>query len=270
MRTIEEIQADMDSVQATFPALTGVDTTSDAGLFKQLRGLFALFVQMLETSWDKFRQNLETDLSKSKVGNISWYVRQAKLFQYGDAIAIINGQVGYLTVDPNKNIISQATMSEDMASGKLSLRIAKKENNRMVPLTENELTAVKEYMSKVKFAGVLLDVLSLEADQVRLVASVKVDRQIMALTGTLLSNSTKAPVVEAINTYLSTLPEESIISNSALTDAIRKIPGVKDCTVTQSFSRRPTAPNWSAYQGEVLADAGYAILHADSVITYTY
>ena len=270
MRTIEEIQADMDSVQATFPALTGVDTTSDTGLFKQLRGLFALFVQMLESSWDKFRQNLETDLSKSKVGNISWYVRQAKLFQYGDAIAIVNGQVGYLTVDASKNIISQATMSEDLSTGRLSLRIAKKENNQMVPLTENELWAAKEYMSRVKFAGVLLDVQSLAADQIKLVASVKVDRQIMALTGTLLANPAKTPVVDSINTYLSTLSEESVISNSALTDAIRKIPGVKDCTFTQSFNRRPTATNWSAYQSEVLAEAGYAILHADSVITYTY
>lgn len=269
MQTQEEILAEMDAAQADFPVLATLDSTSDVAFWSQMRKMFALLKQTIQATQDQFFAKVEELIKSASVGSIAWYVEQAKLFQLGDAPIIQNGRMAYDVVDEQKRIIVQAAISEDLNSGRLTLKVAKKTDG-LVPLALDELEAVKSYVGKVKYAGVVVDVISIEADQVKLIATVKVDRQVLTTTGTLLSDSSKYPIREAIAAYLAYLPFDAVLSVTGLTDAIQKVKGVKDFTVTSSFSRRPISDTWVAFSREITSPAGHMQLHADSIISYTY
>jgi len=260
----------MDTVKGGFPTLDTLDTVSSAGLYPQMKGYWTLLVQLLESSWDSIVAKVESRITETKIGGLSWYVSQARAFQYGDAVSIVNGQVTYAVLDAEKLIVKQAAITEDIATGRLMLRVAKMTEGTIVPLSEGELKAFKAYAGKFKYAGVVLDVTSLEADQVKLVASVKVDRQILSDTGSLLTDNTKYPIKDGINAYLKSLPYDSIISNTGLTDAIQQIKGVKDFTINQSYTRRPVSVEWVSYAREVASTAGHGVLHNDSTFSYSY
>lgn len=268
MRTIEEITAEQDSVIHKFPNLSAIDSVSDVSFFAQIRKMYALLVQMLEESWAKYRQELEYTIANTQVGSLPWYVSKIKAFQYGDGISILNGMAQYNVIDIQKQIIAQAAAIEDKTTGRIGIRVAKLESGVMVPLSMAELDAVRYYAEKVKYAGVILDVVSIPADDVKLVVVCRIDRQIINSNGSLLSSSDKYPVTEAISNFLSHLPENSVLNNTELTDYLQGIPGVKDFSINESFVRRPTSSNWSAYSREVVSSAGHARLHNDSHITY--
>jgi len=270
MRSLEEIQAEQDIVLAKYPVLAALDSTSDVSFFALMRKMWSLLVQMLGAEWDQFKSEIEVKISSTRVGSLSWYVDQAKAFQYGDMISVIEGQVAYDVIDPAKKIVTQAAMTEDMATGRLTLKAAKIGSDGLVPLLSDELQALTSYIGKVKYAGVTCDVISIEADHLKIVATVKVDRQVIGNTGTLLSDSSKLPVLDAISAYIAALPYDSILSNTGLTDAIQAIKGVKDFTVSSSATRRPVSADWVPYLREVVSQAGHLKLHADSAITYIY
>ncbi len=268
MRQTEEILAEMDAAQQGFDVLATVDSVSEVSIWGQIKKMFALLVQMLESAQDVFKAEISSLIANAQVGTLSWYVAQAKLFQIGDTISVVSGRVTYDKFDAQKQIIAQAAITEE-SNGRLSLKVAKKESSGLVPLGSDEMEAFKSYVGKFKYAGVFVDAISMEADHVKLVVSVKVDRQVISNNGTLLADTSKFPVTDAISAYLAYLPSNSILNITALTDAIQQVKGVIDFTVTASYSRRPVSTTWNAFNREVLSQAGHMILHADSQISYT-
>lgn len=270
MRKTEEILIEMDNVQAQYPELSTLSSTSNTSIFGLMRLMWAQLVQLVEANWENFLIKVEQRIAETKPGGMYWYVEQAKLFQLGDAVTVINGQVAYPVIDTEKRIIVQAAISESVTTGRLTLRLVKKTGSELEALSESELEAAKSYVQKYKYAGVVVDVRSIAADDLRLTATVKVDRQIISSTGILLADGVSIPVVAAINNYLATLPYDSMVNNTSLTDAVQAVPGVKDFTITSSDMKRPVVASWTSYTNEVLSEAGYAILNGGSVLTYTY
>lgn len=270
MRSLDEIMDAQEVVLQKHPTLIGLDSTSDVSFFAQMRKMWALLVQMVESDWGNLRTEIELKIATTSVGSLSWYVDQVKAFQFGDQVSIINGQVAYDVPDDQKRIVVQAAGTEDLSTGRLNLKAAKKGPNGLIPLNVEELEALKTYVGKVKYAGVVVDVISMDADDLKITATVKVDRQVISLTGSLLTDTSKLPVHDAISAYLTALPYDSVLSNTGLTDALQSIRGVKDFTITSSFTRRPISSTWVAYSREVISQAGHLRLHPDSTINFTY
>ena len=268
MRSIDEIRTEQDSVLQKHPSLASLDSTSDVSLFSQIRNMWALLVQLLESSWEKTRAEIEASIAATRVGDLPWYVQQAKAFQFGDSVSIIAGKIAYDVIDSQKQIVVQAAATED-ATGRLSIKVAKKGNDGLIPLIPIELDAFRAYVNKYKYAGTITDIVSIEADEVKLIATIKIDRQVISTSGALVSDPTKLPVHSAITSYLEKLPYTSLLSNTALTDALQSIPGVRDFTITSSFSRRPIQGSvWLPYSREVVSLAGHMRLHPDSILTF--
>jgi hypothetical protein len=269
MKTTDEILVEMDAAQANFPVLANLDSTSDTSFFVSLKRFFALLMQMLYAEWDRFKLEVETIISANTAGSLSWYVTQLKSFQYGDTVSIIGGRVGYEVQDETKRIVVQVTATEDVG-GRITFRAAKTGEDANQALTADELDALKTYVGKVKFAGVVCDTISMDADDLKLQGTVKVDRQIFKSDGSLLADPTKFPVRDAIVAYLKALPENSVLNNTSLTDQVQKVRGVRDFTISLSATRRPTLTDWTNYAQEVLSQAGHMKLHNDSNLSYQF
>ncbi|WP_080058986.1 hypothetical protein [Spirosoma aerolatum] len=269
MRTKEEIQAEMSAVQDQFPTLKGLTSTSQVGFFKLLKDMWALLVMAIEQRQDTLIAQVMAAMADSKLGSLSWYVSQLKAFQFGDAVTVYEGaRIGYATVNPDKQIIKQATVTEQ-PDGRLLAKVAKSVSGVLVPLATVELTALIEYVRQVKYAGVIVDVISLPADELRLEVTVKYDRLVLNGSGQLLTDITKYPVRDAIIAYLQALPFDSKINWTALTDSLQQLPGVADFNVTRTFIRAAGTTAWTEFARETTSRAGYMALNLnESVITY--
>jgi hypothetical protein len=270
MKTTDEILSEMAVVQAKFPVLDSLDSTSGVSFILNLKKFWALLVQMLFAEVEAAKLDIETIIQTASAGSLSWYVDQIKLYQHGDQVSILNGRVAYDVFDAQKQLIKQAACVEDLSTGRLSFKAAKLGEGGFVALDANELEAVKSYVGKIKFAGVVADVISIEADDLKLLATVKIDRQVLRADGALLTDATKFPVNEAIVAFIASLPYNSVLNNTELTDKIQSVKGVKDFSITGSFTRRPVSGTWVSYSREVVSQAGHMKLHNDSNINYTF
>lgn len=268
MRTIEEIKVEMDAEQANRPELVELQdlnaNTSAVSYFGLLKKMMAAFIQLLEGSWEVFREEVTHQIANTRVGSTTWYRDQILAFQLGDQIEVIDGRVSYVKIDDNKKILKQVAVVET-PSGRLSVRVAKSNN---APLSETELKALTSYVGLVKFAGVLTDVISVAPDEVKLVAAVKVDRQLIDQNGQAVAGGAY-PVFDSIDGYLRALPVNAMIVNSLLIDQAQAVPGVKDVQIDSAQIRRPGG-SWVDYSREIESTAGHAILHPDTVINYAY
>lgn len=258
----------MNAVQATIPELSEVNSTSQMSFFALLKNMWAQLVQIVEAAWDTTQYDIEVMLETKRIGSTSWYVEQVKKFQIGDSVTVVGGVVTYETIDAEKCIITQASCVEDPVSGRLLIKTVKGAELARTNLTEAEVAAVKDYIKQVKFAGVQIDVVSLREDRLKLLVTVKYDRQVVASNGTSLTDNTKKPIEDAVATYIRNLPFDSVISWTALTDYMQQQIGVKDFVVSATEIAPFGTNAWTAFQRETVSYAGHCVLAGESVFTY--
>lgn len=268
MRILEEIKTEMDATQATIPELSALNSTSQMAFFQLLKNMWALLVQLVESAWETSKADVERLLAAKRIGSAIWYVEQVKKFQLGDTVTIVAGEVAYEVVDTAKQIITQASCVEDLVSGRLLIKTVKGAELARMNLSDTELSAVKEYVKQVKFAGVQVDVISLREDQIRLTATVEIDRQVVAADGSSLSDPAKFPIVDAIRSYLRNLPFDSVISWTGLTDYMQQQPGVKDFLITATEIAPFGTNAWTAFTRETVSYAGHCVLNGNGTLTY--
>lgn len=271
MRTKEQILAEMQGVQAQIPELNTLNSTSQVSFFQLLKNMWMLLVMNIEYYVETMRTEILAELDAKQIGNLRWYVDQAKAFQYGDVLTIVNGRLTYSEVDPAKQIVKQAAGVEQ--DGRLLIKAVKSANGLLVPLSFMELDAFKDYMRQVKYAGVRLDVQSMYAEELKLVVRVRYDRQVLNADGSSLLDKTKFPVLEAIARYLRELPYDSVFAWTGLTDYMQTVPGVLDFVITESYKRPGenfiSDTNWVRFTASYQSAAGHMrLVAAESSITY--
>lgn len=264
MRTTQEILTEMEAVQATFPELAAVNSTSEMSYFRMLKNMWAQLVQLVEASWEAVQTKVDAQLIASRVGSLSWYVQQVKAFQLGDQVTVVDGRVGYATIDTSKQIVQQVSVIEDLITGKLLIKAVK---TLGMNLSAGELTALRSYVNEVKFAGVQIDVVSLRADSLRLTATVKYDRQVLALDGSSLADPTKFPIQEYLAAYLAVLPFDSVVSWTGITDYMQKQNGIKDFVISASWIAAFGSNSFASFSRETTSLAGHLSLDGGSTFT---
>lgn len=268
MRTETEIIAAMDATLATIDAANRPTSTSDVGFFVTLKRMWALLVQDVERRLALLLTDVRAAVDSRPVGSLAWYVARIRAFQFGDAVGVYDqGTVGYALVDPAKQIVQQASCTED-GGGRLLVKVAKAGANGLLsPLTDAELDALRAYIAQVKFAGVAIDTVSRAADELKLAATVKLDTQLITATGISLADGASKPVEVAVQAYLRALPFNSILSWTGLTDYMQMVPGVLDFVVSSTAIRPAGGSTLTPFERQVDSFAGHMIL-VESTFTY--
>lgn len=269
MRTEAEIIADMDATLATLDVASKPTSTNEVGFFVWLKKAWSLFVQDIERRVDALLLEVQAAVDSRPVGSLAWYVEQIKAFQLGDAVGVFGGgAVGYAVIDPAKQIVVQASCSED-GNGRLLIKVAKSGGvGLLAALADTELSALRAYVQAVKFAGVGIDVVSRSADELRLSATVKIDRQVLSASGISLADNATKPIEVAVLAYLRSLPFNGVLSWTGLTDYMQGVPGVLDFVVTATGTRAAGGATFVPFDREVSAYAGHLILSPETTFTY--
>lgn len=198
---------------------------------------------------------VEQTADGTRYGTYRWWVNAAKKFQFGSKTSVIDGFVGYETIDESKRIITAATVIQDGRN--LTVKVAKSDGNHgLEKLTSKELEQFRAYVQNIKPIGIVANVESKPAAKVHLIATVRYN-------AAKSDNDIKQEVEDAVSEYLANLGFGGTLYVSRIIKAIMDIDGVLDVRVPILGG---VVVDGSIIQQSTVPSAGYAML-SDTNIT---
>lgn len=237
MSALNALQPNIDTGQTLLDDLT---SASKVAAWRTMFFVMAVAIWTVEKLFDEHKDWIENRALELIVGTPTWYAQRALEFQYGDALVFINGKYQYATENLAIRLVKLVSVNE--INGQVYMKIAKLDGTDPVELSTPELDAFKEYMKKVKFAGVIVNSLSRPADLLRIQYHVYVDPLLMNINGELISNPSIKPVEDAINNYCKSLPFNGVFSITELTDKIQASVGVVNPVFENASAQYGTNP----------------------------
>jgi hypothetical protein len=228
--------------------------------------IFAVGSWLVEVLFDRHSSHINEVLDAKRVHTLRWYAEESKKYQYGYALSWIDNSYQYATSDSDSMIIKYAAASEK--NGKVILKLAKDVGGTKTPLSTLEKSAVTEFWSKYKDAGVPLEIVSQAADQLKIYITIIRDRLVLDSSNNLLRDNSINPISLAISDFGNSLEFDGLLRLSKLVDAIQAAEGVIDVELTGAW-HKPAGGSYSLVNMSVEAVAGYFELnYDDSLFTY--
>lgn len=189
--------------------------------------IVAACCHVLEMIFDQHKRDVEDKIALAVVASVPWYYKMALAFQYGDSLVLNERtqQYEYATIDESKQIVKYAAVRDKGTS--VQILVSGDEGGNPVALSNDVLTVFKQYMNRVKVAGVILNIMSNPSDHLLLKASVTIDPLVLNDDGVSLRDGSK-PVEEAIAKHLKSILYGGTFNKTKLVDAIQSVDGVQD------------------------------------------
>ncbi len=273
-RSITEIYTSILAAKEAEPGLAALNSPSATALYKLLFYVVAVAHWALENLWDKFLSEVNGIVARAAPGTPGWWADQLLAYQEGDTLKVIDNVVRYTTDSPEKRIITRATATVT-TDGKLVLKVARAgaEPGTLQALSDEQKNGANAYLRRRGFAGIKYELVSREADRLKLRAIVYYDGQ-LAVEG---AGGLRAPVVQALRTALATLPFDGAMLQSRLEDAIQSVAGVQDVRILEVIPRSglvaydPTrAGRWDTAAGYIVEDDAQEADFASTLVFEPY
>lgn len=151
------------------------DSFSAVSIENILFYIVAACSHVLEVIFDQFKADVDDKISRAVVASVPWYYKIAKEFQYGDALVFNEAtqQYGYEQENEKKRLVKYVAVRDRGTS--VEILASAEAGGQPAILSEDVLTAFKQYLNRVKIAGVVLSVRSLPADRISINATIHVD-----------------------------------------------------------------------------------------------
>lgn len=242
--------------------LNGPRAASDYGLWEDAVGYCHYQVEL---ECDDLKAELDQEIANNHPGTRAWWGEKITEFQYDAAepqvIEEIDFIAQYPVIDETKRIIARRSVRNVAKNGHLvvSVKVAKLVNDVYMPLSEDEMTALNDYTLAIRPAGISMEIVSLFADRLKVVADIYFQGQYSEAL-------VKTNVKQAIDDYAAILSSsndqfDGLVRLSLLEDYIQKVPGVTDVVLHQVYGRDQASPvvNGVLIDRVYYTQAGYII-----------
>ena len=253
-RTIEEIKKSMTDKFMSDPILRSAYNISGDSEFENIFSrvsieniliyIVAVCAYSLEVMFDTFRTEVDELIAQNTVPTIRWYHTQAIKFQYGDALVYDEQAQAfkYAVDDISKQVIKYCAVKD--IGGSIQILVSGETNGLPSVLLNDVLMAFKAYMNSVKIAGVILDIRSLQADDIQIDMIIQVDPLQIDMAGKRI-NDESYPIQEAINRYLQNIVYGGTFNKTKCVDAVQAVAGVLDVTLNEVKVKSSSAQSYT-------------------------
>jgi hypothetical protein len=212
---------------------------SKVSLESILFDIFAFGVLVLESLFDNHKKEIDTALYEQKSGTPRWYRNMSLAFQYGFDLLTDTDKfdnVGF-TIDQIEasKIIKYCSVKESIESNRLTIKVASELGEDLTPLDLTQITAFKEYLAEIKYAGVKINVVNNPADKLALNMAIYRDVLVLDDSGNSIINGGK-PVEKAIHDYMKALPFDGELVLNDLIAKLRAVDGVNNANIINATS----------------------------------
>ena len=182
---------------------------------------------VLEVLFDQFKADVDEKISRAVVASVPWYYKIAKEFQYGDALVFNEAtqQYSYPKENEKKRLVKYVAVRDRGSS--VEILASGETGGQPTVLSDDVLTAFKQYLNRVKIAGVILSVRSMPADKISVSATIRVDPLVIDKTGARIADGSYV-IEEAVNAYVRKIIYGGTFNKTKLVDAIQNVEGVQD------------------------------------------
>ncbi|WP_346237773.1 hypothetical protein ABDK00_001685 [Niabella insulamsoli] len=279
-RSREEIQLSIQQVLVDEMATIGVAINpanwSKTNILRLLCFVFAVSAFILETLFDLLRSDVDIALRELKPHTPRWYVNKAKEYLHGFALPAdsdIYDTEGYSeqqVIDAKIVKYSAVVEREDVTGAVfLQLKVAKEDNDDLGQLSISELSGVKEYIGRIKDAGVKIEVESNSPDRIKMTWKIFYDPLVLDDSGNRLDGTANDVVKNAIKDYLKQISFNGVYAIQKHEDYVQELEGVVLCPVTLAQSAYGSF-EFTNINELIIPRAGYMRFAADEDLVITY
>lgn len=246
--------------------LNSLNSTSKVANWNLWLYLVAVVIAALDNLFDLHKSGVDADLATLKPHSPQWYRTLALAFQYGQQTMPETDQYANtgLTADQiaAQKIIAQAAVTE--VNGQLRMKVVKWVNNDYAQLTSDEFSAFTSFIQQQKDAGVNVVVTSAPPDGLQLLMDVWYDPLVLKGDGSRIDGTVATPVTDAITAYLQNLLYNGEYSNTALSDALQQVSGVKLVNIKSAMAQYGEFP-FTSIDERYVPDGGYLRISAGAL-----
>jgi hypothetical protein len=244
------------------PGQTFEDAFSSVSIESIIFSNVATGMYVMQELFDRFKIDVSAILSAQLSGTVNWYAYRAMLFQYG--MALVSETDCYdntgLTGEQitAMRVVKYAAAVESKDKSILYVKVATDDGSgARQPLSSAQLTAFKQYLNDIRYAGVRIVVINDPADEMKLQIDIYYDPLVLDETGSRLDGTSGTPVRDAVGNYLANLPFNGTYTNQGLTDALQAIDGVRIAEIKSAASRYGAYTEFTEINAREIAHAGY-------------
>ena len=257
-RTVAEIKKTMtdafmaDATIRERYKITAEDTFSSKFSSVSLENILfftlAACYHVLEMIFDQHQKDVEEKISLAVVASVPWFYKMALSFQYGDSLVLNERtqQYEYPKIDEAKKVVKYAAVRDKGTS--VQILVSGDKDGSPEPLSNDVLKVFKQYMNRVKVAGVVLNITSKASDHVLIRANITIDPLVLDESGTRIVDGSK-PVEKAIKEHLKHIVYGGTFNKTKLVDAIQAAPGVIDVELLECRYLAEGASSWELLSG---------------------
>jgi len=219
--TLYGLTRDGDNVYDGDTAVTFDTYFSKVAVERLIIYIIAYCANFLERLLDTAVADLTALVERQAPGRCDWYARKLKEFQYdAEHPQILNESGEYDVVDESLRVVKHAVAIDDANNKTLLLKVAGDDGGGRAPLPPAQETSLREYISRIKYAGVSTTLTNEEGD--------RYDCEVKVYYDPLSDEEPMRSLCDAaIRGYIQNLPFNGEYSNMAMVDALQAVPGVK-------------------------------------------
>lgn len=249
--------------------VTMFNSTSRVAVWKMLFYAVAFAWNALDQLFDLFRAETDDKIKLLKPHSARWFAYKATLFQYGYNLVdetdyYDNAALNEDQIAASKIIAYAAVVEQDRG---IRIKVARLLSGDLAPITADQMTSFKEYMERVKPAGIKLLITSQVADDLKATIRVFYNPLVLRSDGGRIDGVDNEPVQNALKAYLKALPFNGLFVKQYAIDALQKVEGVT-IVMVDSVSARYGTLDYTEVDVEYNPDGGYLRL-TDLTITFT-
>lgn len=261
-QSINEIYQNYITTNNAYPELAVIPNTntSDMALLQTIYYICSINDQLAQQYYDALKIDLETIASNATVSTSKWWQdRILNYFQYSTNpdYGVLKAVAPYYIpkydlLDSNLNIVKYCSVTQSNNNRQVTIKVAKQVDNAPAQLTNDELNAVKKFVTDSQPAGLLINTVSFPAD------SIKLNLEIYYNAG-YIESVVEQQVKDAIVNYLTVLNFDGAIYLTKIVDVIQNIEGVNDIRIVEAFGKAE-ATSYEVFDRRYITTAGYANL----------
>ena len=238
--------------------LGNVTSASKVAIWRLWVFIVSYAIWLHERVFDAHKNEILELIAQNKIHTSKWYREQVLKFQLGFSLSELgtydNENIDEAVVIASK-IISQASVEE--VADKLVVKVAKTSSDgKLNPLTAGEVDAFSQYMRLIKDAGTRLEIVSREADKLKLTIDIYFDPLVLDANGNRLDGEENDPVINAINYFLYNLRFNGEFLSDDFESHLKTVEGVQ-LVGLKTIQSKFGANNYADINETYIADAGY-------------
>lgn len=265
-RSITAIYSEIVAAKEAKPELDLLDSGSVTSIWRLWAWVTATVIFTLETLFDLFRAEVEGIILTQKPGSLQWYRAMCLGFRNGVGLVVENGRIGYPAGDTTPTLLAHCSVRE--AADGIVIKVAKRGPNGLEPLSQDELNSFWAYIAAIKYAGTHIRIINIQANMLKIAATVYYDPLIIKATGEAIADATR-PVDGSIESYLSDLlPFDGRLKRTTLAELMMSVSGVLDLNIT-SVQHKYEGYDYHEIEVSHIPESGYFKIDPASQLSLT-